>query len=196
MTLSYITFVLCNNFIFKCLFVSVTKVSVHFLICFYLLKVSKTEIFANIFADVISEGSWWRQQQQHLVHSVHYCPIMRHTPWQTCNPCLTKPSCLHILTRKVQQRIPLDNMAFSDCQIILHLSTSCFHKQNKTKCVMYIQQSEKAMFALSKCQHEKLRPRQTSLAGLRHTPSTQAHWHHEERRLRPSISAVFELFEY
>ena len=116
MTLSYITFVLCNNFIFKCLFVSVTKVSVHFLICFYLLKVSKTEIFANIFADVISEGSWWRQQQQHLVHSVHYCPIMRHTPWQTCNPCLTKPSCLHnILTRKVQQRIPLDNMAFSDC---------------------------------------------------------------------------------
>ena len=79
MTLSYITFVSCNNFIFKCLFVSVTKVSVHFLICFYLLKVSKTEIFANIFADVISEGSWWRQQQQHLVHSVHYCPIMRHT---------------------------------------------------------------------------------------------------------------------
>ena len=105
----------CNIFIFKCLFVSVTKVSVHFLICFYLLKVSKTEIFANIFADVISEGSWWRQQQQHLVHSVHYCPIMRHTPWQTCNPCLTKPSCLHILTRKVQQRIHLDNMAFSSC---------------------------------------------------------------------------------
>ena len=104
-----------NNLIFKCLFVSVTKVSVHFLICFYLLKVSKTEIFANIFADVISEGSWWRQQQQHLVHSVHYCPIMRHTPWQTCNPCLTKPSCLHILARKVQQQIPLDNMAFSDC---------------------------------------------------------------------------------
>ena len=72
-------FVTYNNFIFKCLFVSVTKVSVHFLICFYLLKVSKTEIFANIFADVISDGSWWRQQQ-HLVHSVHYCPIMRHTP--------------------------------------------------------------------------------------------------------------------
>ena len=70
----YITFVSC-----KCLFVSVTKVSVHFLICFYLLKVSKTEIFANIFADVISDGSWCRQQQ-HLVHSVHYCPIMRHTP--------------------------------------------------------------------------------------------------------------------
>ena len=73
----YITFVSC-----KCLFVSVTKVSEHFqniLICFYLLKVSKTEIFANIFADVISDGSWCRQQQ-HLVHSVHYCPIMRHTP--------------------------------------------------------------------------------------------------------------------
>ena len=75
MTLSYITFVLCNNFIFKCLFVSVTKVSVHFLICFYLLKVSKTEIFANIFADVISEGSWWRQQQQ---QPGAQCPLLSH----------------------------------------------------------------------------------------------------------------------
>ena len=98
MTLFYITFVSC-----KCLFVSVTKVSVHFLICFYLLKVSKTEIFANIFADVISDGSWCRQQ--HLVHSVHYCPIMRHTPCLAdLHPMFDKTLTLHAFISSLGRR--------------------------------------------------------------------------------------------